>query len=142
MVVKMRLSRWGSSHNPFYKIVAIHAKKARDGKYFEDLGTYNPIADLKGVKHISLNIERIKYWIGVGAQPSDRVHWLLSKINLLPQHPKYLQGTGNLSLTDPKTWSLKVSDNGKMIKMISPQEAIEQFADLEIKKPIKYISKR
>ena len=81
MVVRIRLSRWGASHNPFYKIVAINAKSARDAKHFEDLGTYNPIADSNGVKHISLNVSRIKYWIGVGAQPSDRVHWLLSKVD-------------------------------------------------------------
>jgi small subunit ribosomal protein S16 len=46
----------------------------------EKVGTYNPIADPRGIKHIELNLERIKYWLGVGAQPSERVNWLLSKV--------------------------------------------------------------
>ena len=117
MVVKIRLSRWGSSHNPFYKIVAINSKKGRDGKYLQELGTYNPIADAKGVKHISLNLSRIKYWIGVGAQPSDRVHWLLSKLDVLPPHPKYLQGLGQVSLSDSKTWTMRIQDDsGNVLK--------------------------
>lgn len=82
MVVKLRLSRWGASHNPFYSIVAANVRSARDKKHLEQLGTYNPMADLRGIKHIELNVSRIKYWLGVGAQPTDRVNWLLSKVGL------------------------------------------------------------
>ena len=133
MVVKLRLSRWGASHNPFYKIVAINSKRSRDGKFIQELGTYNPIPDAKGVKHITVNVERAKYWIGVGAQPSDRVHWLLSKLNLLPPHPKYLQGLGVLSLSDSKTWNLTITDStGKILKEnISMLEALDEFPNLK-----------
>ena len=86
MVVRIRLARWGSQRNPFYGIVAANARAARDGKHLERLGTYNPIPN-NGVKHIQLNTDRIKYWLSVGAQPSDRVAWLLSKAGLMPPLP-------------------------------------------------------
>jgi small subunit ribosomal protein S16 len=126
MVVKLRLSRWGASHNPFYKIVAINSKRARDGKCIQELGTYNPIPDSKGVKHITINVDKCKYWIGVGAQPSDRVHWLLSKLNILPPHPKYLK---EICISDSKTWNVTIKDsNGNLLKENIPMiTALEEF---------------
>ncbi|KAI9103178.1 ribosomal protein S16 domain-containing protein [Phlyctochytrium arcticum] len=82
MVVKIRLARWGASHNPFYGVVVANHRAARDGKHLERVGTYDPIPDKEGIKRIELNVERIKYWLGVGAQPSDRVAWLLAKVCL------------------------------------------------------------
>jgi len=83
MVVRLRLARWGRKGNPFYGIVAANARVARDKKHLEKLGTYNPLPDERGVKHIELDVERIKYWLSVGAQPSDRVAWLLAKVKSL-----------------------------------------------------------
>ena len=51
------------------------------------LGTYDPIPSKDGIKEICLNSERIKYWISVGAQPSDRVAWILGKVGILPPRP-------------------------------------------------------
>lgn len=82
MVLKLRLARWGARNNPFYGIVLAHQRAARDGKHLERLGTYNPIASQDGVKHIELNCDRIKYWLGVGAQPTERVAWILAKVCL------------------------------------------------------------
>lgn len=80
MVVRIRLARWGAKSNPFYGIVIANSRAARDGKHLERVGTYNPIADENKVKHLELDVERIKYWLSVGAQPSDRVAWLLAKV--------------------------------------------------------------
>lgn len=80
MVVRIRLARWGARNNPFYGIVAANARAPRDGKHLERLGTYNPMKDENGHKHLELATDRIKYWLGVGAQPSDRAAWLLSKV--------------------------------------------------------------
>jgi small subunit ribosomal protein S16 len=80
MVVRLRLARWGARNNPFYGIVAANVRAARDGKHLERLGTYNPIPDENNVKHLELDVDRIKYWLSVGAQPSDRVAWLLAKV--------------------------------------------------------------
>lgn len=87
MVVKLRLQRIGLVNLPMYRIVAANAKAKRDGKYLERLGSYDPVPDREGQKHISLNLERAKYWLGVGAQPSETVAKLLSKTGLIPPPP-------------------------------------------------------
>jgi small subunit ribosomal protein S16 len=80
MAVRIRLQRIGRRNLPLYRIVAANEKTRRDGRYLERLGNYNPIPDPQGKKHITLNFERVKYWVGVGAQPSDTVARLLSKV--------------------------------------------------------------
>jgi small subunit ribosomal protein S16 len=80
MVVRLRLARFGRRNLPYYSIVAANAKTARNAKPLETIGTYNPIPDGQGIKHVNLNIERVKYWLTVGAQPSETVERLLSKV--------------------------------------------------------------
>lgn len=70
MAVKIRLKRGGAKNNPFYRIVVADGRSPRDGKFIEELGTYEPVK--KGVNY-TLDLERAKYWLGVGAQPSDTV---------------------------------------------------------------------
>lgn len=77
-MVKIRFTRVGRKATPFYRIVAIHAREKRDSKAIEFLGTYSPIT-----KEVNLENERIQYWLGVGAQPSETVSRLLVKANLL-----------------------------------------------------------
>ncbi|RKP01031.1 hypothetical protein CXG81DRAFT_2488, partial [Caulochytrium protostelioides] len=88
MVARIRLARWGQSHSPFYGVTVHHHQRARDHKPIDTVGTYNPIPDAQGRKHLELNVERIKYWMGCGAQTTRRVAWLLSKANLLPPLPQ------------------------------------------------------
>ena len=90
MKVKIRLARWGSKRNNFFGLVAAPVKFARDGKHLDRLGTYNPhpYFELSGTtkvatKHLELNIDRIKYWLSVGAQPTHRVAWLLAKAGIV-----------------------------------------------------------
>lgn len=87
MVVRLRLARWGRKDLPFYRIVAADARAPRDGKHLEIVGTFNPIAATDGVKELRVNSERVRYWVSVGAQPSDRVAHLLGLANILPQAP-------------------------------------------------------
>ncbi|RLN46433.1 hypothetical protein BBJ28_00008404 [Nothophytophthora sp. Chile5] len=94
MVVRLRLARWGRKDMPFYRIVAADARAPRDGKHLEIvrlsllvLGTFNPIAASDGVKELRVNNQRVRYWLSVGAQPSDRVGHLLGLANVLPMPP-------------------------------------------------------
>uniref|UniRef100_A0A7S0XKV9 30S ribosomal protein S16 n=1 Tax=Chrysocystis fragilis TaxID=1411660 RepID=A0A7S0XKV9_9STRA len=87
-LVRIRLARHGRKHRPFYRIVVADARSKRDGRHIERVGTYDPIAAKDGVKEVRLNSERIKYWISVGAQPTQRVAWLLGKAQLLPELPR------------------------------------------------------
>lgn len=87
MVVRLRLQRFGRTHAPFYRMVAANARAPRDGKFLEIVGTYNPIANRSGMKEIRLKEDRLKYWLSVGAQPSDRMAWILGKFGILPPPP-------------------------------------------------------
>jgi small subunit ribosomal protein S16 len=76
MSVKIRLARHGAKKRPFYRIVIADNESPRDGKFLENVGTYDPVAD---PAKVSLNQERIKHWIGQGAIPTDTVKNLLKK---------------------------------------------------------------
>lgn len=74
-MVRIRLKRFGTQKRPFYRVVVMDARKPRDGKCIEEIGTYMPI-EPKG-KRVSIKLDRANYWISVGAQPSDTVAKLL-----------------------------------------------------------------
>ncbi len=76
MAVKIRLARHGTKKRPFYRIVVADSESPRDGRFLENVGTYNP---LKDPADISLKQERIKYWIEQGATPTDTVKSILKK---------------------------------------------------------------
>jgi small subunit ribosomal protein S16 len=86
--VRLRLQRFGRAHKPFYRIVAAPRKGSRDGKFFEILGNYNPIPDPFGNKQVELKVDRVKYWMSVGAEPSERVSKLLGIAEILPPPPR------------------------------------------------------
>ncbi|CAM9126578.1 unnamed protein product, partial [Ectocarpus fasciculatus] len=87
MPVRLRLQRFGQKHLPYYRIVAADAKAPRDGRFIERVGNFNPIPDKHGIKEIRVNVEKARYWILKGAQPSDRVAWLFGKVGILPPKP-------------------------------------------------------
>ncbi len=73
MSVAIRLSRGGAKKRPYYRIVVSDSRSPRDGKYLEQIGTYNPLLAKDDDNRVKLNEDRARYWIGVGAKPSDRV---------------------------------------------------------------------
>lgn len=73
----MALAGHKQANRPFYRIVAAYNKRARDGKYIEQLGTYDPLPNIYNEKLVSYNSDRIKYWIGCGAHPTKPVAKLL-----------------------------------------------------------------
>lgn len=78
MAVKIRLKRTGRRHRSFYRVTAVDSRTPRDGRVIEELGVYEP-CNKHADRQVRLNGERIKYWLGVGAIPSDTVRELLSK---------------------------------------------------------------
>lgn len=77
-MVTIRLSRGGAKKKPFYHIVVTDSRRARDGRRIEQIGFFNPVAK-GGEERLRLDLERIDYWSGVGAQMSDRVRGLLAE---------------------------------------------------------------
>jgi small subunit ribosomal protein S16 len=73
MALKIRLARGGAKKRPFYRIVVAEATAPRDGRFIERIGSYNPILPKEHAERIVLDEERAKYWLSVGAQPTDRV---------------------------------------------------------------------
>ena len=82
MAVKLRLKRFGRRHRSFFRLNAIESRNQRDGRVIEELGWYDPNTD-EPEKRLSLKRERIEYWLGVGAQPTDKVQAILKKNGLL-----------------------------------------------------------
>jgi small subunit ribosomal protein S16 len=80
----MRLSKGGRKKRPFYRIVVADKRMPRDGRYIERLGTYNPLLAKDDENRVKLNEERIKHWLGEGAQPSYRVAVFLGKAGIAP----------------------------------------------------------
>lgn len=73
MSISIRLSRGGAKKRPYYRIVVANSRSPRDGKYLEQIGTYNPLLAKDSGERVKVNEDRARYWLGVGAQPTDRV---------------------------------------------------------------------
>lgn len=82
MAVRIRLSRGGSKKRPFYRIVAADSRAPRDGRFIEKLGTYNPLLPQEHEQRLVVDAERVKYWLGIGALPTDRLAKLFSNLGL------------------------------------------------------------
>ncbi|KAJ1269208.1 hypothetical protein BS78_07G192900 [Paspalum vaginatum] len=87
MVVRIRLARFGCRNRPFYRLMAADSRSPRDGKHLEVLGYYNPLPGKDGGKRMGLKFDRVKYWLSVGAQPSDPVERILFRAGILPPPP-------------------------------------------------------
>ena len=83
MPVRIRLSRRGAKKRPFYRIVVADSRRARDGKYIDKIGTYNPMLQKDNPERVKLDVEKAKEWISKGAQPSDRVTLFLSNLGVV-----------------------------------------------------------
>ncbi len=87
MAVRIRMKKMGRKHRPFYRICAVDGRRPRNGRVLEELGTYDPMVTEVDARAL-LKAERVDYWLGVGAQPSDKVKVLIKKY-----------GTGGTHLT-------------------------------------------
>jgi small subunit ribosomal protein S16 len=83
MSLKIRLARGGAKKRPFYSIVVADARSPRDGRFIEKLGTYNPMLERSHAERVTLKDERIRHWLGVGAQPTERVARFLGEAGIV-----------------------------------------------------------
>lgn len=87
MSLKIRLARAGAKKRPYYRIVVADSKSPRDGRYIEKIGTYDPLM-AKGSERVKLVEDRVKHWLGVGAQPTDRVLRFLDAAGMRKRDPR------------------------------------------------------
>ena len=88
MATKIRLARGGSKKRPFYRIVVADVRAPRDGRFIEKVGSYNPMLAKDSDDRVILNEERIKHWLGEGAQPTDRVLRFLDAAGLMKREAR------------------------------------------------------
>ena len=84
-MLKIRMSRGGAKKRPIYKIVIADSRKPRDGRFIEKVGFFNPLLPKDKKERLSLDIDRIKYWLEKGARPSDRIARFLGEANVIPK---------------------------------------------------------
>jgi small subunit ribosomal protein S16 len=84
MSVKIRMKRVGTKNTPAFRIVVANSRSPRDGKFIEEIGTYNP---LKQGENFTIKLDRAQYWISKGAQPSDTVASFIKKLGKVPAAP-------------------------------------------------------
>ena len=87
MSVKIRLSRGGAKKRPYYYVVVAHGSSPRDGRYIEQIGTFDPMLKKDDPSRVKLKDDRVKHWLSVGAQPTDRVLRLLDDAGLAKRTP-------------------------------------------------------
>lgn len=88
MAIALRLSRGGAKKRPYYRIVAADNRAPRDGKYLEQIGTYNPLLAKDDPARVKLDEDRARHWLSVGAQPSDRVARFLDAAGIMERAPR------------------------------------------------------
>ena len=119
MAVKIRLKRIGKIHAPFYRVVIMNSRTKRDGRAIEEIGKYHPTED---PSVIEINSERVQYWLGVGAQPTEQVAALL-KITGDWQKFKGLPGTeGTLRFAAPKADKLALYETAATSAMAESKD--------------------
>ena len=116
MAMKIRLARGGSKKRPHYAIVASDSRMPRDGRFLEKLGTYNPLLPKDSEERIKMDMERVQYWLGQGAQPTDRV-------------ARFLEAAGVKDKTERA--NLKKGEPGKAAKDRAEKRAARDAAAAE-----------
>ncbi len=81
MAVRIRMKKMGRKHRPFFRICVMDSRVQRDGKAIEEVGHYDPMV-MDKARRVLLNMERVDYWLSVGAQPSEKVNALIRKVRL------------------------------------------------------------
>lgn len=125
MAVAIRLARGGAKKRPYYRIVVTDSRSARDGKYLEQIGTYNPLLAKDSPERVKLNEERARYWIGVGAQASDRVARFLDAAGI-----KERAARNNPNKAEPGEKAKERAED-RAAKLAAAEEAANAPADAE-----------
>lgn len=113
MAMKIRLARGGSKKRPHYAIVACDSRMPRDGRFLEKLGTYNPLLPKDSEDRVKMNMERVQYWLGHGAQPTDRI-------------ARFLEAAGVREKTERK--NMKKAEPGKAAQERAAKRAEREAA--------------
>ena len=130
-MLKIRMSRGGAKKRPFYKIVVADSRRPRDGKFIEKVGFFNPLLPKDKTERLSLDIERIKYWLGQGAQPSERIARFLGEAKLIPMPKQRNNPIKALPKKKAQEKLKKAEDAKKAAEAAAAQPAPAEVAPVE-----------
>jgi len=116
-MIKIRLSRGGTKKRPVYKVVVADSRRARDGRFIEKVGFFNPLLPKDKKERVGLEAERIKYWLGQGAQPTARVARILGENDIIPMPAN----ANNPNKAIPKKERKKEGDEAEAPKAEAPK---------------------
>ena len=119
-MLKLRLSRGGTKKRPVYKVVVADSRFARDGRFIEKVGFFNPLLPKEKKERVGLEAERIKYWLGQGAKPTTRVARILGENELIPMPAN---GNNPNKAVPKKERNKKEEDGKEATKEAAPAEA-------------------
>ena len=125
-MLKIRMSRGGAKKRPIYKIVIADSRKPRDGRFIEKVGFFNPLLPKDKKERLSLDIERIKYWLEKGAKPSDRIARFLGEANVIPKP---------VQKNNPIKAKPKKKAQERLAAAEEAKKAAEEAAKVEAEKP-------
>ena len=118
MAVRIRMKRMGRTHRPFYRICVMDSRVQRDGRAIEEVGLYDPMVPDKAAR-VTLNLDRVDYWLSVGAQPSEKVNALIRKVRT----NRFGTASAPPPMTPPKVKEAPVSETA------APEAAAETAAE-------------
>jgi small subunit ribosomal protein S16 len=127
-MLKIRMSRGGAKKRPFYKIVVADSRRPRDGKFIEKVGFFNPLLPKDKKERLSLDLDRIKFWLSQGAQPSERIARFLGEANIIPM-PK--QRNNPIKALPKKKAQEKLKKAEEAKKAVEEAEAAAKAAPVE-----------
>ena len=130
MALAIRLARGGAKKRPFYRIVVADSRAPRDGRFIEKLGTYNPLLPKDHDQRVTMNEDRVKHWLGVGAKPTDRVARFLDTAGIVERKPrnnpnKAKPGKKAMERVEAKR---QAEEEAKEAAAAAPAEAAEETA--------------
>jgi small subunit ribosomal protein S16 len=129
MAMKIRLARGGSKKRPFYRIVATDSRMPRDGRFIEKLGTYNPLLPKDSEERVKMDIDRIKHWLGEGAQPTDRISRMLEAAGVIEKKERNNPNKakpGKKALERAEEKAAKAAEAAEAAKAPAEEPAVEE----------------
>lgn len=125
MALKLRMSRGGRRNLPYYRIVVTDSRSPRDSSFIERLGTYNPLLAANDPNRVTLNAERIKHWLSMGAQPSDRVAIFLGNAGIIAK-PTFKAGPKKSAPKAKAQERMKAQEEAAKAKTEAEAQAAEE----------------
>jgi small subunit ribosomal protein S16 len=113
MSLKIRLARGGAKKKPYYRLVVTNSRSPRDSKFIEKVGTYNPLLGKEDAKRLTINEDRVKHWLAIGAVPSEAVARYFRKSGLITAKPTYEPKAKGSNLKAKAAAAVKAAEEAK-----------------------------